>query len=56
MKKVKALQQWITGYQEVKTLADELQLSFDFIKMNWLLRKKWMRPIQKLSLQWKSWN
>ena len=29
MKKVKALQQWITGYQEVKTLADELQLSFD---------------------------
>ena len=32
MKKVKALQQWITGYQEVKTLADELQLSFDFYK------------------------
>lgn len=56
MKKVKALQQWITGYQEVKTLADELQLSFDFIKMNWLLRKKWMRPIQKLFRQWKSWN
>ena len=32
MKKVKSLQQWISGYQEVKTLADELQLSFDFYK------------------------
>ncbi len=32
MKKVKGLQQWIAGYQEVKTLADELQLSFDFYK------------------------
>ncbi len=32
MKKVKDLQQWIAGYQEVKTLADELQLAFDFYK------------------------
>lgn len=32
MKKVKALQQWVTGYQEVKTLTDELQLAFDFYK------------------------
>ena len=32
MKKVKGLQQWIAGYQEVKTLADELQLAFDFYK------------------------
>ena len=32
MKKVKGLQQWIEGYNEVKTLADELQLAFDFYK------------------------
>ena len=32
MKKVKGLQQWIAGYQDVKTLADELQLAYDFYK------------------------
>lgn len=32
MKKVKTLQAWIGGYEEVKTLADELELSFDFYK------------------------
>ncbi len=32
MKKVKTLQGWIDGYNEVKTLADELELSFDFYK------------------------
>jgi peptide chain release factor 2 len=32
MRKIKGLQQWINGYAEVKTLADELQLSFDFYK------------------------
>ena len=32
MKKVKELQKWIDGYKEVKTLADELELSFDFYK------------------------
>lgn len=32
MKKVKGLQGWIDGYTEVKTLADELELSFDFYK------------------------
>lgn len=32
MKKVKGLQQWIEGYNEVATLAEELQLSFDFYK------------------------
>ena len=32
MKKVKGLQQWIEGYNEVKTLADELQLAYDFHK------------------------
>ena len=32
MKLVKELQKWIDGYNEVKTLADELELSFDFYK------------------------
>ncbi len=32
MKKVKTLQAWIDGYNEVKTLADELALAFDFFK------------------------
>ena len=32
MKLVKDLQKWISGYNEVKTLADELELSFDFYK------------------------
>ena len=32
MRKVKGLQQWISGYNEVKTLSDELQLAFDFYK------------------------
>ena len=32
MKLVKDLQKWIEGYNEVKTLADELELSFDFYK------------------------
>ena len=32
MKKVKSLEKWIEGYKEVKTLVDELELSFDFYK------------------------
>ena len=32
MKLVKDLQKWIDGYNEVKTLADEMELSFDFYK------------------------
>ena len=32
MKKVKDLQKWIEGYREVKTLTDEVELSFDFFK------------------------
>ena len=32
MKLVKGLQKWIDDYQEVKTLSDELELSFDFYK------------------------
>ena len=32
MKKVKGLQQWIAGYNEVSSLAEELQLAFDFYK------------------------
>ena len=30
MKKVKDIQKWIDGYKNVRTLADELQLAFDF--------------------------
>ena len=32
MKKVKGIKKWIDGYQEVKSMADELQLAFDFYK------------------------
>lgn len=32
MKKVKGIQKWIEGYNEVKTLTDELSLSMDFYK------------------------
>lgn len=30
MKKVKSIRRWVDGYKEVRTLADELQLAFDF--------------------------
>ncbi len=32
MKKVKAIKRWLDDYKEVRTLADELQLAFDFYK------------------------
>ncbi len=32
MKKVKGLQGWINGYNEVKSLTDELELAYDFYK------------------------
>ncbi len=32
MKKIKEIKSWITGYTEVKSAADELQLAFDFQK------------------------
>lgn len=32
MKKVKSLQGWIDGYNEIKNLTDELELAFDFYK------------------------
>ena len=32
MKKVKSLQAWLDGYKEVKNLADEAELAFDFCK------------------------
>ena len=32
MKTVKGLQHWISGYNEVKVMSDELQLAFDFYK------------------------
>ncbi|MBQ6308938.1 MAG: PCRF domain-containing protein, partial [Prevotella sp.] len=30
MKKVKGIKRWLDDYQEVRTMADELQLAFDF--------------------------
>ena len=30
MKKVKSIEKWLTGYQDVRMFADELQLAFDF--------------------------
>ena len=32
MKKVKGIKRWLDGYRQVRTLADELQLAFDFYK------------------------
>ena len=32
MKKVKGIEKWLKGYQEVRQFADELQLAFDFYK------------------------
>ena len=32
MKKVKGIKRWLDGYKAVRTLADELQLAFDFFK------------------------
>jgi len=32
MRKVKGIKRWLDGYAEVRTLADELQLAFDFYK------------------------
>ncbi len=32
MKKIKELKSWLTGYNEVKSVAEELQLAFDFQK------------------------
>ena len=32
MKLVKGLEKWIKGYEEVKTLSDELETAFDFYK------------------------
>ena len=32
MKKVKGIEKWIKGYKEVRQLADELQLAFDFYR------------------------
>ena len=32
MKKVKGIKRWLDDYKEVRTLADELQLAFDFFK------------------------
>ena len=40
MKLVKGLQKWIEGYNDVKTLTDELELAFDFYKDELVTEKK----------------
>ena len=40
MKKVKDLQGWIDGYNQVKSLADELQLAMDFFKEELVTEKE----------------
>ena len=32
MKKVKGIEKWLTGYNEVRQYADELQLAFEYYK------------------------
>ena len=40
MKKVKDLQKWIEGYREVKTAADDLEVSLDFFRENMISEKE----------------
>ena len=35
MKKVKSIEKWITGYEEVKNFCDELELSLVFCRAGW---------------------
>ena len=58
MKLVKGLQKWIGGYEEVKTLADELELAFDFCKDDLIteeevedIYKKAVETIENLELK-----
>lgn len=58
MKKVKSLQAWIDGYTEVKTLVDELELSFDFYKDELITEaevedayKKALKAVEELELK-----
>ena len=57
MKKVKGLEKWINGYHEVRQLADELQLAFDFYKEDMVTEEevdadydKAIKAIEKLEL------
>ncbi len=40
MRKVKGLQKWIEGYNEIKTLTDELELAFEFVKDDLITEKE----------------
>ena len=40
MKKVKGIKRWLDDYKEVRTLADELQLAFDFFKDEMVTEKE----------------
>ena len=58
MKKVKEIEKWLNGYKEVKTLTDELQLSFDFYKEEMVTEeevddnyKKALEAIESLELK-----
>ena len=48
MKLVKDLQKWIEGYNELKTLADELELAFDFYKEELVTEEDWTLLTPKL--------
>lgn len=52
MRVIKSLKSWINGYDEVKNLADELELAFDFVKDEIITEeevdKLYARTIQKV--------
>ena len=47
MKKVKDIQKWIDGYKNVRTLADELQLAFDFYHEEMVIEQEVDEDYQK---------
>jgi len=47
MKKVKGIKKWLDDYKEVRTLADELQLAFDFFKDEMVTEKEVEDDYQK---------
>ena len=55
MKKVKSIKRWLDGYKQVRTLADELQLAFDFYKDEMVTEEE-VDTTQRLSKPLKNWN
>ena len=47
MKKVKGIKKWLDDYKEVRTLADELQLAFDFFRDEMVTEKEVDETYQK---------